>query len=174
MACRNIDRAEKAAEQIRQETGNKDVVAKQLDVSSLKSVREFASNFMRSEYRLDVLVNNAGVTGNFITMSTNHFTIHLILQCIFHIFSGYLISNYLGLPFEKTEDGLELMFATNHFGPFLLTNLLLGEIILYLFFSYVVRLPVSLCTIFLAHLCKLHGGLLCVTFRLSVTKTHTT
>ncbi|PVD30017.1 hypothetical protein C0Q70_09278 [Pomacea canaliculata] len=31
----------------------------------------------------------------------------------------------IGLPNKTTEDGLEPNFATNHFGPFLLTNLLL-------------------------------------------------
>lgn len=32
-----------------------------------------------------------------------------------------------GLPKEITADGLEITFATNHIGPFLLTDLLLGQ-----------------------------------------------
>lgn len=31
-----------------------------LDLGSLKSVRAFAENFLKSESRLDVLINNAG------------------------------------------------------------------------------------------------------------------
>ena len=42
------------------------------------------------------------------------------------IFWKYLLS-FLGLPYRKTEDGLESMYATNYFGPFLLSNLLLGN-----------------------------------------------
>ncbi|XP_046333336.1 retinol dehydrogenase 14-like [Haliotis rufescens] len=34
-------------------------------------------------------------------------------------------ASVLGLPKEITDEGLESMFAANHFGPFLLTNLLL-------------------------------------------------
>lgn len=63
LACRNVEKAEEAAEEIRNETRNQNVVVKMLDLSSLKSVREFASNFVRNESRLDILVNNAGVTG---------------------------------------------------------------------------------------------------------------
>lgn len=43
-----------------QETGNNQVIFMQLDLASLKSVRSFAENFLRSETRLDLLINNAG------------------------------------------------------------------------------------------------------------------
>lgn len=69
----------------------------QLDLSSLESVRQFASKVMKKESRLDVLINNAGVANAF----------------------GKQI----------TEDGLELTMATNQYGPFLLTHLLLRKYI---------------------------------------------
>ncbi len=42
-----------------------------------------------------------------------------------------LINNagVMGTPFRRTVDGLELQMATNHFGPFLLTGLLLPQLI---------------------------------------------
>ncbi|KAM9309158.1 retinol dehydrogenase 12 [Pholidichthys leucotaenia] len=61
MACRDLTRAEQAAEEIRRSTGNGNVVIRHLDLSSLYSVRQFAKDFLDSEDRLDVLVNNAGV-----------------------------------------------------------------------------------------------------------------
>lgn len=76
-------------------SGNSDVVLMQLDLSSLSSVRQFATKVNKQESRLDVLVNNAGVANTF----------------------GKKI----------TEDGLELTMATNQYGPFLLTHLLLRK-----------------------------------------------
>ncbi|XP_066041271.1 retinol dehydrogenase 12-like isoform X1 [Chamaea fasciata] len=94
LACRSRERGQAAVEEIRAATGNPAVVLRLLDTSSLASVRAFASAVLREEPRLDVLVNNAGVTG---------------------------------LPFAITSEGFEQTFATNYLGPFLLTNLLLGE-----------------------------------------------
>ncbi|KAM3595263.1 uncharacterized protein V6R79_020768 [Siganus canaliculatus] len=61
MACRSRPRAEAAIQEIIQETGNNQVVFMELDLASLTSVRTFADDFLRSETRLDLLINNAGL-----------------------------------------------------------------------------------------------------------------
>ncbi|XP_064007348.1 retinol dehydrogenase 13-like [Pogoniulus pusillus] len=63
LACRSQERGQAAVEEIRAATGNPAVVLRLLDTSSLRSVRAFARAVLREEKRLDVLVNNAGVTG---------------------------------------------------------------------------------------------------------------
>jgi retinol dehydrogenase-12 len=42
-------------------TNNPNIFAKHLDLSSLKSVRDFASEILKSEDKLDILINNAGI-----------------------------------------------------------------------------------------------------------------
>lgn len=59
LACRNMNRASRAAQEIFDETGQP-VVIKHLDLSSLASVRRFADDIIKTEARLDVLINNAG------------------------------------------------------------------------------------------------------------------
>ncbi|XP_051255049.1 dehydrogenase/reductase SDR family member 13 [Dicentrarchus labrax] len=61
LACRDRRRAEATVQEIIQETGNNQVILMQLDLASLQSVRSFAENFLRSESRLDLLINNAGL-----------------------------------------------------------------------------------------------------------------
>ncbi|XP_071388307.1 retinol dehydrogenase 12-like [Centroberyx affinis] len=61
LACRDMDRANKAAEDIRKRSGNGNVIVKKLDLASLQSVRQLAKDILASEERLDVLINNAGV-----------------------------------------------------------------------------------------------------------------
>ncbi|XP_042269690.1 dehydrogenase/reductase SDR family member 13-like [Thunnus albacares] len=63
LACRNKEKAEAAAFDIRRESGNTQVVFMQLDLASFKSVRSFAETFLKTEPRLDILINNAGVLG---------------------------------------------------------------------------------------------------------------
>lgn len=99
MACRDIPKAEKAKESIKQNSKSPDslkIDIMHLDLSDLSSIRQFAQNFKNKYKRLDILINNAGI---------------------------------MALPNRKlTKDGLEVQIGTNHFGHFLLTNLLLDVI----------------------------------------------
>ncbi|XP_059046116.1 retinol dehydrogenase 13-like [Achroia grisella] len=63
MACRSVNRAAAAKELIIKETGNKDVHVQQLDLKSLRSIRDFCEHIKKTESRLDVLINNAGAGG---------------------------------------------------------------------------------------------------------------
>ena len=60
LACRNLQKAEDVAKDIKSSTGNSEVVVRHLDLSSLQSVREFAQQIIETEDRLDILINNAG------------------------------------------------------------------------------------------------------------------
>ncbi|XP_031773418.1 retinol dehydrogenase 14 [Apis florea] len=93
MACRNLEMADKLKEELTKESGNENIVARKLDLSSFSSVREFARQINHEENRLDVLIHNAGTAQLFKKM--------------------------------VTEDGVEMTMATNQYGPFLLTHLLI-------------------------------------------------
>lgn len=61
LACRDMTRARLAADEIRQKSGNGNVVVKKLDLASLQSVRDLAKDVQENEKRLDILINNAGI-----------------------------------------------------------------------------------------------------------------
>uniref|UniRef100_A0A8C6SVW9 Dehydrogenase/reductase (SDR family) member 13a, duplicate 3 n=1 Tax=Neogobius melanostomus TaxID=47308 RepID=A0A8C6SVW9_9GOBI len=63
LACRSRERAEAAVYDIRRESGNNQVLFMPLDLSSLQSVRDFVETFLKTEPRLDFLINNAGIVG---------------------------------------------------------------------------------------------------------------
>ncbi|KAL1271422.1 hypothetical protein QQF64_030438 [Cirrhinus molitorella] len=61
LACRDMGRANSAADEIRKRSGNGNVVVKMLDLASLQSVRALAKDVHQTEDRLDILINNAGI-----------------------------------------------------------------------------------------------------------------
>lgn len=71
------------------ESGNKNIVVRQLDLVSLKSVRKFLTDVLKSEKLLDILINNAGCA---------------LME----------IKRMINL----TEDGLEHQMPANHFEHF--------------------------------------------------------
>ncbi|XP_065862943.1 short-chain dehydrogenase TIC 32, chloroplastic-like [Euphorbia lathyris] len=92
MAVRNVQAATKIKQTILKKKPSAKVEIMQLDLSSMASVRKFASQYIASGRPLNILINNAGVA-----MS----------------------------PFTLSQDNIEIQFATNHLGHFLLTDLLL-------------------------------------------------
>ncbi|MED6135831.1 Short-chain dehydrogenase TIC 32, chloroplastic [Stylosanthes scabra] len=92
MGVRNINAAQDVKEAILNEIPSGKINVMELDLSSMESVRKFASQFISSCLPLNILINNAGI---------------------------------FATPFTLSKDNIELQFATNHIGHFLLTNLLL-------------------------------------------------
>ena len=82
-ACRNIEKAEVAMGDIRKVHKDADLIFIELDIGSLKSVKEFVEKVKVQETKIDILVNNAGIgfveerkiteDGFELTMATNHF-----------------------------------------------------------------------------------------------------
>uniref|UniRef100_A0A8C4TI84 NADP-retinol dehydrogenase n=1 Tax=Erpetoichthys calabaricus TaxID=27687 RepID=A0A8C4TI84_ERPCA len=61
MGCRDMEKCEAAAKEIRRDTLNHNVCARHLDLASMKSISNFAKKINEEEERVDILINNAGV-----------------------------------------------------------------------------------------------------------------
>lgn len=61
MACKNLERADNAKKFILGKLPHADLEVMIIDLASLASVREFASEFLSRYSRLDLLINNAGI-----------------------------------------------------------------------------------------------------------------
>ncbi|KAM3859557.1 retinol dehydrogenase 13-like [Diretmus argenteus] len=61
MGCRDMEKCEDAAKEIRGKTLNPHVYARHLDLASVKSIHQFAERVKQEEQHVDILINNAGV-----------------------------------------------------------------------------------------------------------------
>ncbi len=95
MACRNPERGTKALDEVLSASGSSRVLLMQVDMACQASIRRFVQDFKAKYTRLDVLIHNAA---NFDQTQKKPLL---------------------------TRDGVETIFATNHLGPFLMTDLLL-------------------------------------------------
>ncbi|XP_017778361.1 PREDICTED: retinol dehydrogenase 12-like [Nicrophorus vespilloides] len=75
--------SESSRKQIVEETGNDNIIYKWIDLGSLESTRKFAEDIIKTEPRLDILINNAGVAGfPEIYMHINHFGSFLLTHLL--------------------------------------------------------------------------------------------
>ena len=91
LACRNMEKAEEAKEQIIKDTGNTSVCTMLLDTSSLQSVRGFVEEFKQMNVKLDCLICNAGISpahsgttadGFELVFATNHIGHFLLVNLL--------------------------------------------------------------------------------------------
>ncbi|KAJ0067905.1 hypothetical protein NL108_011687 [Boleophthalmus pectinirostris] len=61
IACRDVEKAEKAVREIKFRSHSLNVAHMELDLANLRSVRDFCKKFLQAEKRLDILINNAGM-----------------------------------------------------------------------------------------------------------------
>jgi len=62
LACRSLDSANEAKEEIIKETENDQIFVLELDLASADSINKFVASFKNKESKLDVLINNAGIS----------------------------------------------------------------------------------------------------------------
>ncbi|XP_026478050.1 retinol dehydrogenase 12-like [Ctenocephalides felis] len=91
MACRDMERCEKAREEIVLETKNKYVYCRKCDLSSLNSVREFSKVMHNERKHIDVLINNAGVMRCPLSRTSEGFEMQLGVNHLGH----FLLTNLL-------------------------------------------------------------------------------
>ncbi|XP_058733573.1 short-chain dehydrogenase TIC 32 B, chloroplastic-like [Vicia villosa] len=96
VGARDMKKAIKIREKIKEESPYAEIILLEIDLSSLASVQRFCSEFLSLELPLNILINNAGVYSH---------------------------------NLEFSEEKIELTFATNYLGHFLLTKMLLEKMI---------------------------------------------
>ncbi len=96
MACRNLDKAQSALNEIKQEVADADVHIMALDLGDLSSVRNFALSFNTQYDRLDVLMNNAGILGGPYQETVDGFEMHIGINHLGHFaLTGLLLDHLL-------------------------------------------------------------------------------
>ncbi len=98
MACRNLKSGLEARNEIIEQSNNQMVALMQVDMSSFKSIKDFCNQFAGRFPRLDILIHNA----------------------------GYF--SHGEKEYQLSQDGIEMNFATNTFGPFLMSMLLKDQL----------------------------------------------
>ncbi|MEV5833523.1 oxidoreductase [Nocardia sp. NPDC052112] len=98
LACRNTDKAEEAAGRIRRLAPEAAIDITELDLGSLVSVRDAAAAIRARYDRIDLLINNAGVTG--LTGTTaDGFEIHWGINHLGHFaLTGLLLDRIIAAP----------------------------------------------------------------------------
>lgn len=98
MACRSLDSANQAKEEIVNETKNQNVFVRHLDLASVDSIINFAEQFKKEESKLDVLINNAGVMSQSKNLTDNGVEMTFAINVLGHHLLTRLLVDFLKMP----------------------------------------------------------------------------
>lgn len=91
MACRDYEKCEAARLDIIKASNNSEVFNRTLDLSSMQSVRKFASQFLKEEARLDILINNAAILSKKRQQTSDNFELQLATNYLGHFLMTQLL-----------------------------------------------------------------------------------
>ncbi len=100
MACRNLAQAEIVCTEIKSRSANHQVFAYELDLSSFDSIRRFGKLFSENFAKLNILINNAGITTQEYVITTDGFEETIQTNSI----GPYLLTKMLLPLFPAGED----------------------------------------------------------------------
>lgn len=99
LACRNIDKATVARQDILKKVPNADLDIIQIDLSKLDAVRSFAKNYLEKYQQLDLLINNAGVMMPPFSLTEDGFELQMAANYFGHfLLTGLLLQTILATP----------------------------------------------------------------------------
>jgi retinol dehydrogenase-13 len=108
LGCRSVEKGEKTAVIVRQRSRNEDVIFIQLDLASLDSVRAAAELILQREPRIDILINNAGVSLPTYERTRDGFEAHFGVNHLGH----FLFTNLL-LPRIKESSSARIVTVSS-------------------------------------------------------------
>ncbi|XP_012872984.1 PREDICTED: retinol dehydrogenase 11 isoform X1 [Dipodomys ordii] len=91
LACRDVQKGELVAKEIKGLTGNQQVLVRKLDLADTKSIRAFAKDFLAEEKHLHILINNAGVMMCPYSKTADGFEMHIGVNHLGHFLLTHLL-----------------------------------------------------------------------------------
>lgn len=96
LACRSTWKGDAAKKEIEEDTGiYGNLIVMNVDLASLRSVRNFAEEFKKNENRLDILLNNAGLTAYPERFTEDGFEAIMACNHLGHFLLTYLLIDLL-------------------------------------------------------------------------------
>ncbi|GHV64078.1 oxidoreductase [Spirochaetia bacterium] len=100
MACIDIQNADLTRDEIKSISGNKNIFVKKIDLSSVLSIKQFVQSFLQDFNRVNILINNAGITSMKYEITEDGFEKTMAVNAI----GPYLLTKLLIPHFPPGED----------------------------------------------------------------------
>ncbi|HWE66148.1 MAG TPA: oxidoreductase [Acidimicrobiales bacterium] len=115
MACRDLEKARRAADKLENDLDRSSLELLELDLSDLVSVRRAAGQFLAEHARLDLLINNAGVMGTPYRQTADGFELQMATNHLGHFaFTGLLLNRLLTSGRSRVVTVSSLMHRSGH------------------------------------------------------------
>ena len=115
LACRDLEKARRAADKLENDLDQSSIELLALDLSDLVSVRRAAEQFLAEHARLDLLINNAGVMGTPYRQTADGFELQMATNHLGHFaLTGLLLDRLLTSGRSRVVTVSSLMHRVGH------------------------------------------------------------